>query len=86
MTRWVSGQKAISYRDCIRAGVILLATSVVLIGGYSLLNYVKFNFFRHLSDDRFQFLDSHGEVPGTPSGSIRGRARGADKGAGRAIN
>ena len=45
MTRWVGGEKAISYRDCIRAGVILLTTSVVLIGGFSLLNYVKFNFF-----------------------------------------
>jgi hypothetical protein len=45
MTRCVGGEKAISCRGCIRANVILLTTSVVLIGGFSLLNYIKFNFF-----------------------------------------
>jgi len=45
VTHWVIGEKAFSYRSCIKAGVVLLAVSVVLIGGYSLLNYSKFNFF-----------------------------------------
>ncbi len=45
VARWVGGEQAVSYRDCIRAGIILLTASVVLIGGYSTLNYVKFNFF-----------------------------------------
>src|SRR5262249_41510922 len=62
--RWVSGQKAISYRDCIRAGMVLLTTSVLLIGGFSLLNYVKFNFFGiyptagiHLSNRTIKVLE-----------------------------
>lgn len=46
MARWVVGEKSSgSYRSYIRAGAILLTASVVLIGGYSLVNYVKFGFF-----------------------------------------
>ena len=55
MARWMSGRKAISYRDCIRAGMVLLTTSVVLIGGFSLLNYVKFDFFGIYPSTGFNF-------------------------------
>jgi hypothetical protein len=43
--RVMLGAKAFSNRSWIKAAVILLAVSVVFIGGYSLMNYVKFNFF-----------------------------------------
>jgi hypothetical protein len=64
MMRWVGGQKAISYRDCVKAGMVLLTTSVLLIGGFSLMNYVKFNFFGiypiaglHLSNRTIKILE-----------------------------
>lgn len=34
-----------AYRNCVKAGSILLIISMVIIGGYSFLNYVKFGFF-----------------------------------------
>ena len=45
IVRGAIGEKAFTYRKCIKAGLILLTASIVFIGGFSLLNYVKFNFF-----------------------------------------
>jgi hypothetical protein len=38
-------QRPLPYRQIIRASLVLVTTSILFIGGFSLVNYLKFNFF-----------------------------------------
>jgi hypothetical protein len=55
--RVIFGAEVYSNRSWIKAGIVLLAVSAILIGGYSLMNYVKFNFFGTYPISGFNFAN-----------------------------